>query len=372
MIAALLFFLVLGVLVVVHELGHFWAARWSGIKVTEFGVGLPPKAYGYKPTDSEVEYSLNWLPIGGFVKIYGEDYESIDQTDPDYDRSFVRAKKYQQIITLVAGVMMNFVAAIILFAMAGWSGSLVPTDTVSDREGFYVVAVAPDSPAATAGLVSGNKVVGISDPTAGATSSVSENGLNNKSFSDFISGSNAVELILEGDDGATETVLIKPESGVIASAPEQKAIGVYADSLALEKQGLAEGLVSGVRQSAIGLAAVTVGFWDLLVQVVSGNAGETLQNLSGPVGIAQMSEQALSIGLGSLFSFAAFLSLNLVVLNLLPFPALDGGRIVFVIIEAIKGSPINPKVSGYANLIGFGLLLLLMLVVTVQDIVRIF
>src|SRR5690606_1746939 len=131
----------------VHELGHFWAARLSNVKVTEFGIGLPPKAWGYKPARSEVEYTLNWLPIGGFVKIFGEDYEALSSADPDYARSFIKASKIRQIFILVGGVLMNFLIAIILFAGAAWLGVLSPTDNIAERSGFYVVAVSPGSPA---------------------------------------------------------------------------------------------------------------------------------------------------------------------------------------------------------------------------------
>ena len=368
MTAAILFIVVLGFLVFVHELGHFWAARLSNIKVTEFGLGLPPKAISYQPQDSEVEYSLNWLPIGGFVKIFGEDYESLIPDDPDYDRSFVKADKWRQLFVLIAGVAMNFLAAILLFSLAAWSGTLVPTDNIDARDGFYVVAVSPGSPAAEAGLQSGDKITGM---VIGSTD-VEEAELNRENFADLISGSESgIDFIVQRSKDVVE-VSVTPEVGVIPDDPDQLAIGVYADSLALQRSGLVEGITEGVIGSVEGLRAVFTGFGSLITSSFSTGAGDTLSSLAGPVGIAQLSEQAFDIGLGSLFSFAAFLSLNLVVLNLLPFPALDGGRIVFVLIEAFKGSPINSKFAGYANLIGFTLLILLMFVVTVQDIIRIF
>ena len=369
MTALILFILVLGVLVFVHELGHFWAARLSNVKVSEFGLGLPPKAYSYRPENSEVEYSLNLLPIGGFVKIFGENYEEIDENDPDFDRQFARSSKFNQVFILFGGVLMNFLIAIVLFALAAWSGSLVPVDTPVERDGFYVVQVSPGSPADEAGLEVGAKIVAIN---SSGQSALSESMINSESFSSFVRNSKD-EIILSLEQGSeVEKLEIAPQTGLIAGNEEARAIGVYADSFKFERASFIEGLHYGVDQSVAGVIAIVNGFGDLISSIFDGAGKETFANLAGPVGIAQLSAQAYNLGLGQLFSFAAFLSLNLVVLNLLPIPALDGGRILFVLIEAVKGSPLNAKASGYANIVGFGLLLLLMFAVTVQDLFRIF
>lgn len=368
MIALILFILVLGFLVVVHELGHFWAARVSKVKVTEFGVGLPPKAYGYQPAGSEVEYSLNWLPIGGFVKIFGENYDTLDHDDPDYSRSFINATKLRQIFILSAGVLMNFLAAILLFTLSGLSGSLVPTEDIASRDGFYVIAVSADSPAGQANLAPGTEIISIQ----AGDQLVSGMELTSQAFSEAISESTD-NVVLKIKEGQAERELdITPTTGIISADTDRRAIGVYADSLALERYGLIESVIYGVQESISSLRAIVTGFGQLITGAVTGSGKDILATLAGPVGIAQMSEQALQVGLGTLFSFAAILSLNLVVLNLLPIPALDGGRILFVIIEAIKGSPLNSKVAGYANLAGFALLILLMISVTIQDIIRLF
>jgi len=368
MLSAILFILVLGVLVFVHELGHFLAARSSNIKVTEFGLGLPPKAYGYTPKDSEVEYTLNWLPIGGFVKIYGEDYEALKSDDPDYNRSFVKATKIRQVFVMIAGVSMNFLIAILLLTMAAWWGTPVITDDNVNRDGFYVISVNSDSPGSLAGLESGVEITSINN----GAEVVSGADLDSESFARVIqSTSENVELEIV-TNGKVKQITITPEVGAIAQAPDQKAIGVYADSLVTQRAGFVEGIKIGVTDTLYALGSVAKGFGGLIADSFTGSGKETISKLSGPLGIAQLSEQAFSIGLGSLFSFTAFLSLNLVVLNLLPIPALDGGRILFVIIEAIKGSRLNPKFAGYTNLVGFALLLILMFAVTAQDIIRIF
>jgi regulator of sigma E protease len=368
MSAIIVFIVVLVFLITVHELGHFWAARLSGVKVTEFGIGLPPKLFGYRPKESEVEYTLNWLPIGGFVKIFGENYETI-QDDPDYERSFIRAKRWKQVFILIAGVLMNFIAAVLLFAAAAWLGVLTPTDNLAERDGFYVVAVSPNSPAENVGLQGGDKISYLASPDDAGTNRLAEDDIDSDSFINYISNNEVVEFgIVRGGD---PTVLkVEPEKGIIAADPDRRAIGVYADSLVIERSNFIDGLAYGLDRSISGLAAITIGFTDLIGSIFEGSGGESFASLSGPVGIAQLSSQALDIGFSSLLSFAAFLSLNLVVLNLLPFPALDGGRIVMVLIEGIKGSPLNPKFAGYLNLVGFGLLLLLMLAVTAQDIIR--
>ena len=369
MVALILFIVVLGVLVFVHELGHFWASRASNVKVSEFGLGLPPKAYSYTPEGSEVEYSLNWLPIGGFVKIYGEDYEDLDESDPDYGRAFARASKFSQVFILIGGVAMNFLIAILLFAMAAWSGSLVAVDSVTERDGFYVVQVSPGSPAQVSGLEPGTEVLSISDSSG---NQVVGNDLTNESFAKFISESSDEIVLTLSDSSLGSEITIQPESGIIGGDESRKAIGVYADSFKLERSGFIEGINEGVDQAVSATISITKGFGDLISSAFNGQGKETFKSLAGPVGIAQLSAQAYQLGIGQLFSFAAFLSLNLVVLNLLPLPALDGGRILFVLIEAIKGSRLSSKVAGYANIAGFGLLLLLMLAITVQDLVRIF
>lgn len=362
--AAILFFVVLGVLVFVHELGHFWAARLSGIKVTEFGLGFPPKAYGFKPKNSEVEYSLNWLPIGGFVKIFGEDYESLSKDDPDINRSFTRASKPKQLFVLVAGVVMNLLAAFILFTIASWSGGYTVADDIASRDGFIVASVNPGSPADQAGIKAGHNITSISD----GEREITKLDLDNYSFSDVITGAPG-EVVITLNNG--KQVSIQPQPGLIAGDPDRQAIGVYAESLKFERASFIDGIIAGANQTWQSLQAVTQGFWDLISSAFQGSGKEVLSSLSGPVGIAQLSAQAYNIGIGTLLTFAGFLSINLVILNLLPFPALDGGRIVMVLIESIKGSPINSKVAGYLNLIGFGLLLLLMFVITTQDIIRI-
>lgn len=370
MTALILFIVVLGFLVIVHELGHFWAAKLSRVKVTEFGVGLPPKVYGYQPKNSEVEYSLNWLPIGGFVKIFGENYEDLDVKDPDYDRAFSRASKFSQFFILFGGVFMNFIAAILLFSLAAWSGSIVPVESVNDRDAFIVASIAPGSPADQSALEVGNEIVSIADGEKVLAGQL----LVSESFSELIQNSDS-QIVLETKSKqtstTTNTVTITPQTGLLANQIDVKAIGVYADSFKYERANFIDGINQGIDQSVDGILLITKSFGDLLLSVFNGQGKETLSNLAGPVGIAQLSAQAYDLGFGQLFGFAAFLSLNLVVLNLLPLPALDGGRILFVLIEAIKGSPLNPKFASYANLAGFGLLLLLMIAITIQDVSRI-
>ena len=369
MMTVFLFFVVLGVLVLVHELGHFWAAKLSGVKVEEFGIGIPPKAYGFTPKNSEVEYSINWLPIGGFVRIFGENYDDNDIVSPDFGRSFVNAKKYKQIFIIIAGVLMNFIAAIVLLSAAAWLGNLVPVESPEQADGFYVASVSPGSPADEAGLPAGVEILAISD----GEQSIPATDLTNERFAELITESEQSVIIqYMQDDESGGVVTVEPETGLILDEPDRQAIGVYADNFVFQRAGFFEGIASGWNQSVNGIVMITSSFADLITDSFSGNGSETFKSLAGPVGIAQLSAQAYEVGIGSLFTFAAILSLNLVVLNMLPVPALDGGRIVFVIIETLRGKPLNPKYAGMANAIGFGLLLLLMLAITVQDIVRVF
>lgn len=359
----LLFVAVLVVLIVVHELGHFAAAKWLGIRVDEFGVGFPPKVFGIKR--GETEYTLNALPIGGFVRIYGEDPDAVNTEDPDYKRSFVTAPKWAQAIVLVAGVSMNILLAWLLFIGAFMMGIPAQVDESEverlDGARLLVTTVMPDTPADE--VLEANDIV--TAVSAGGTT-----------LSSPVLPSELINLVAEHEGeavrfevirrGEPETFTVVPERGVVEEDPERAATGFAMTLTGIERVGFFEAIYRGTIMTYNSLEAIVVGFATLIYEAVRGTAD--FSAVSGPVGIVDLVGDAASLGVVWLVTFTAFISLNLAVLNLLPFPALDGGRLLFVIIEKVKGSPIKPEVAGWANRIGFGLLLLLMLVVTVKDV----
>jgi len=366
--SVIIFILVLIFLILAHEFGHFIAAKATGMRVDEFGIGLPPKIVGWKPKKSETEYTLNWLPFGGFVRIWGEDAEEGATTPNTQDagRFFSARPKWAQVVTLFAGVGMNMVVAWLLLSVGFMTGlpmsvSEAPANASVTVHGMTIVSVLPDSPAEQAGLLAGDVILALTDDTEAL-----QEPQHAEQVSNFIATKTGERIdVLLKREGETRALSVIPEVGII---PDRGAIGISMDMVGTVQLGFFSALWYGVLATGNMIAVIAVGFWTLLSQMVQGTAH--LSALSGPVGIAGMFSSAASSGIGFVLSFVAFISVNLAVLNLLPFPALDGGRILFVIIEAIKRSPIKPVVANTLNTIGFLLLIALMIAVTWQDVAR--
>ncbi len=366
----IIFFLILFLLILVHEWGHFIAAKRFGIRVDEFGLGFPPKLFGWRKPGGETEYTFNLLPIGGFVKIFGEDPDDESTNGPDRERSFVHKPKWQQAIVLVAGVTMNVVLAWVLYVGTFLGG--VPTAIEAQELEQYpqarllIAAVLPDSPAERAGLVPGDEIVG-------AYRSEQVEVLIPEAITELVAtGPEDVPLFLSiKTDGETpEIVEVMPEVGVLEDDTERAAVGIQMSLAAMKRYPIHEALWLGTQRTGEMLYLVTVGLGGFFASAFTGSAD--LSQVTGPVGIVGLVGDASALGFAYLVTFTAFISLNLAVINMLPFPALDGGRLLFVLIEKLKGSPIKPAVANTANAVGFGLLLLLMLVVTVSDVVKLF
>lgn len=360
--SVLIFFLVLFVLILVHEWGHFIAAKKTGMRVDEFGIGFPPKVFGIKK--GETEYTLNALPIGGFVRIYGENPEAVGESDPDIARAFGSRPKWAQAVVLVAGVTMNVIFAWLLFFGTFMLGvpTAVEETTASPEAMLYVSGVLPGGPL-EGKIQPGSQILTL---TAGETK------LENpkpSTFSEFIQNNPDSEVTITYSYGSEEgSVAIKPVIGIIPNDLDKAAVGVSLAMVETESYGFFEAIAAASTQTYDGLIGITVGLFTLLGQSLTGSAD--FSQVAGPVGIVGMVGDAADFGLTALLTFTAMISLNLAVINMLPVPALDGGRLVFVAIEAITRKPINPVWSGRVNLIGFGLLMLLMLVVTWNDIAR--
>jgi regulator of sigma E protease len=358
----LIFFAVLFVLVLVHEWGHYITAKKTGMRVDEFAIGFPPRLFSIKK--GETEYSFNALPIGGYVRIFGENPEAVDPNDTDKERAFGSRPKWAQAIVLVAGVTMNILFAWLLFFATYLIG--VPTSidesAVSPNSALYVSAILPESPLNNQ-MPIGVEVLELSADGKTVTD------LTPSSFSAFVQSVPGKDLSIKYRQGDTESsVVVVPEAGLLSADPDKVAVGVSLALVEIKQLGVGEALIASAKSTYNGFVAITVGLGTLLVESVKGTAD--FSQVAGPIGIVGMVGDAATYGLTALLTFTAMISLNLAVINLLPIPALDGGRLLFVFIEAVTKRNIDPVWMGRVNLIGFALLMLLMIVVTWNDIAK--
>lgn len=370
-ITIIIFLIILSVLVFVHELGHFLAARRFGARAEEFGLGFPPRLAGFykashdkwkfiwgnkEVTDAEdTVYSLNWVPLGGFVKIKGEDgQERADNT------SFAGKPIWQRAIILCAGVIMNVIlAAIIIFASLG-IGTMQPIDGVplegahvTDRH-IEIASVSTNSPAAQAGLQAGDTIVAVSGQTVTSVEDL-------QSFVGDKAGQPLEYTI--GREGSQFNKTITP---VKLEETQKGGIGIVIAEMAFVRFPWYLAIWEGIKTTGFFLGAIVMGLYQLLARLVSG--GGVSADVAGPVGIAVLTGQVAKMGFAYVAQFAALLSLNLAVINILPIPALDGGRVLFLIIEKIKGRPLKQQTEALIHNIGFLVLICLIILVTFKDI----
>jgi regulator of sigma E protease len=361
----LIFLLVLFVLVLVHELGHFAIAKWTGMRVDEFGIGFPPKLFGIKK--GETEYTFNLFPVGGFVKIYGEDalVESTDNTPAAVvSGSFMSKSKWAQAAVLVAGITMNIIFAWILITLAFGLG-VKSSVTEADATPTAVLAITQVLPEGPAGLVALPQGAVIREVTAGDDTLEK---LTPSAFSAFIDAHKDSSVTLAYSlNGEMRAVQVTPQTGVIEGS-DRAAIGVALTLVDTVSRSFSESLIDASVYTVTALRDITLGIGKLLADTVRMQAD--FSQVSGPVGIVGLVDEASSYGLTSLLMFTAFISLNLAVINILPFPALDGGRLLFVAIEAVKGTPIKAQYVAVLNTVGFFLLILLMVLVTWNDVAK--
>ncbi len=337
MIAAILVIVGLSVLVLIHELGHFIAAKNAGLLVEEFGFGFPPRAIAWKR--GETVYSINWLPFGGFVKIYGEKGEG--KADK---RSFAHQSLWRRFVIIAAGISINFIFGWLLLSIVFMTGA---------RQAVVISEVVKGSPAESVSLAANDEIVGFKTPE------------------EFVAFTNAhrgqATTISIMHAGAAREVTVTPRKD---PTPGQGALGVAVVGAGFERLGFFDSLWKGLTVSIESMGEILKAFGSLVGDLV-GHA-QVPENVVGPVGIFGVAGQLGSLGMVYVLQLIALISLNLAVLNFIPFPALDGGRILFLIIEKIKGSPIHAKRELWANAISFGLLVLLMIIITTRDIVRLF
>ncbi len=369
-LSIIVFLIIFSVIVLIHELGHFASARRHGVKVEEFGLGLPPKAKTLWKDKKDCEYTLNWIPFGGFIKMEGEDEanEKVIKTKGSFANKSILAR--MEII--LAGVIMNFLLALVILTVLFTIGTkpiLLNIESVEENiekgliildEGLPIIEV-QEGPAKEAGLLKDDIVLEINDIKIGNSEQIIE-----------LQKPNTVSKykILREKEGVGEEIFFNikaNEEGKIAtvfsSMPSFKEIKNI--SFPVHKAFLYSLKTSG------DIAKVTVeAFKNLVVRIIT--KAEVPANVSGPVGIFSMTHEIVSKGnIDALFKFVALLSLSLAIMNVLPIPALDGGRFIFLLIEAIIRKPIKPSWEARIHSVSFILLLLLIFVVTGHDIYRI-
>jgi regulator of sigma E protease len=369
----IIFLLVLSVLVFVHELGHFLVARKNGVKAEEFGFGFPPRIWGiYKNKDNEWKhvkgskevkdakstvYSFNWIPLGGFVKIKGEGGQNKEDKD-----SFAHKPVWRRALILVAGVVMNIILAGVLISigyMIGFPDSTnnLPQSAQVSGQQVQIVQVMPDSAAESANIKPGDVVVSVDGESVDSETELQE----------LIraSANEEVDLVLKRQD---ETINLNVSPDVKDNG--QGSLGVAIVSSGIVKYPFFQSIWQGFKVSILLVGAIFAAFFELIKNLFVG--APISAEIAGPVGIADMTGAYARMGFSYLLQFTALLSLNLAVINILPFPALDGGRILFLAIEKIKGSPVKQEVENVIHNLGFILLMLLVLIVTFKDVSNLF
>ena len=344
MILTVLAFLgVLALVIIAHELGHFVTAKARGVKVEEFGLGYPPRLLSFKR--GETRYSLNALPLGGFVKLAGEE-------DPQVERSLASKGVGTRLLVLGAGSLMNFLLPFLLISIA----LMIPHSVFVGK--VVVEDIAPNSPAAAAGITAGDTIISVNDKEIN----------NSADLNRYIQLNLGKEItvLVEHQDATEEEFRLTPRW----EPPEDEgSIGVAIRTLDLAETRQSEpfwrAIPMGISQTFETLVLFKNAILGLFIGAVS-------MDIGGPVAIAEITGQAARAGVSVLLEFTAFLSINLAIINILPLPALDGGRIAFVLLEWLRrGKRISPKREGLVHLVGFIMLLAFMLAVTIQDIIRI-
>ncbi len=357
----IVFILILGVLIFVHEFGHFISAKKAGIKVEEFGFGFPPRIFGIKK--GETIYSLNLIPVGGFVKIYGEER---GEKKTRSKRAFYNRPIWQRAIILAMGVIMNlFIAGVFLSIVHGIG---IPSIVETGQEANYkniqiqILETAKDSPATSAGLKIGDAIKSLSFGNEKVEVKEVED------VQKFVAMHAGEEIVLEIKRGKQTF-----EKDIIprVSPPEDEgAMGIAMAKIGLRSYPWYEAIIKGFVAAGRLLVTIIFLFYVLIKTLII--QGTLIGEIAGPVGIYGLTSQMVQLGWVYVLQFAAILSINLVIINGIPIPALDGGRLLFLLIEKIKGKPIKPQTERLANSIGFALVILLMLIITFRDVIKLF
>ncbi len=352
-----IFLIILAVLILVHEFGHFLAAKRNGVLVEEFGIGFPPRLFGIKK--GETLYSINLLPIGGFVKVYGEEYHEADKKKKQFEklkkRGFVYKKPWQKALIIIAGILGNFILAWILISYLLTQGVPQPTNKVTVQQ------VTPGSPAQRAGLepkdevkrvVADQKTIKVTTPSDLINISTRQ------------AGEKITLVILRNNQEIRVDIVPRKNP-----PKDQGPLGIAVSAFEEKQYSWLEAPFVGLAQTVDITRRIVVELGRIVGQIVTLQKPQV--DVSGPIGIARFTGQAVRFGTNAVIELTALLSLNLAVINILPFPALDGGRLMFVVYEWISRRRVNKNVERYTNLVGIIILLSLAVIISINDIIKI-
>ncbi len=337
------FIIILGVIVFIHELGHFIFAKKAGIYVYEFSIGMGPRIFKWNRKGDETDYCIRLFPIGGFVQMAGEEIED-DESVPK-DKKFGAKTFRQKFMTVIAGIMMNFILAIVLLFIVGLvNGAPQNIPIVGGIEEGY--------PASTSGLQEGDRILTVNGKSADTTDKLTLQ----------LQLNVGEEITLEVDrDGETNTIILEP----ILVQEDGEDTYKYGFQITDEVE---YGVFASIKYAFEKTFSLLYQMVFVIFYLITGQL--SVSSLAGPVGIYSVVGDAASAGLISLVYLTAFISINVGFINFLPIPAFDGGRILFLIIEKIKGRPVDPKLENTIHAVGFFFLIALMLLITYNDIIR--
>ncbi|MDH4129928.1 MAG: RIP metalloprotease RseP [Spirochaetota bacterium] len=364
-----IFILILGLFIFVHEFGHFIVAKKMGVKVEEFGFGFPPRIFGIKR--GETIYSLNWIPLGGFVKIYGEDGLEVTSqklTEKELKgRAFYEKSIGQRAMIIIAGVTMNVLSAAVFLSI----GYMIGQPTAVDENELLrypnakvqILAVSKDSPAEEVGIKRGDEILTVKLPS-------SENiEIQKRSqFQDLIDEykGEKISLTLSRAGKLLYVTTIPRENPPSGEGP----LGIQLENVTIIAYPFHKAIWEGLKETARLLIFILFAIGEIFRKLFV--TGEVAVDVAGPVGIVAITGEVARLGFLYLLRLIALISINLAIVNLLPIPALDGGRLLFLLIEKIKGSPVNQKIERMAHTIGFVLLIILMILITFRDVAKLF
>ena len=326
------FIFVFGMMVFFHELGHFSVAKFNGIKVNEFAIGIGPKIFG--KTKGETLYSVRAFPIGGFVKMEGEDEIT------ENPRGFNNQSPWKRLSVIIAGPLMNFILAVVLLSIITFSIGL-PTTVVEE--------VFDNNPAAVAGIQSGDQIISVNETMVEDWEDVGRTITESEGIVKMTVVRNNNEMIFS----------IQP---MLEENSNRRVIGIVPEM----KKSFFKSIGYGYQQMVFIFKTIFSFLGDLIT------GAEVEGEIIGPVGIVGIVGEAADAGILSLLFIAASLSVNLGIINLLPFPALDGGRLIFIIFEIVRGKPVPAEKEGFVHFVGFAVLMALMAFVLFKDIAKLF
>ncbi|MFH0854421.1 MAG: RIP metalloprotease RseP [bacterium] len=359
----LIFILILGILVFVHEFGHFIAAKKFGVRVEEFALGFPPRIWS--KIKNGTKYSINWIPIGGFVKLKGED--GSEKKDED---SFARKKNWQKSLILASGVGMNFLLAAIVLSFGFMIGS---PQMLNGNMGKYakirdekiqIVNVLKNSSAEESGIMEGDIIKSIDGKIFAEVKDIQE-------YINEHSDGKMVFEIIRGEEiiiRELEARYFENKDAIEIEEWQKYMVGVSLSKVAIISYPFHIATYKGFETTFFLTKEILKAFYELIKNLIV--IQKVTVDFTGPIGIASMTGQIANLGFIYLLQFIALLSINLGIINLMPFPALDGGRIFFLILEKIRGKAVDEKLEALIHNIGFFILMLLIVAITYKDIIN--